>query len=102
RRHTRLSRDWSSDVCSSDIVADAQDGAPDDLGDVRVRLSGDLAGDVDLTGGDQRLDGHATARILCEQRVETAVTDLVRDLVRVRSEERSAGKEGIESATAAT
>src|SRR5690606_7545057 len=24
RRHTRFSRDWSSDVCSSDLIADAQ------------------------------------------------------------------------------
>src|SRR2546429_7139708 len=26
RRHTRCSRDWSSDVCSSDLVAPADDG----------------------------------------------------------------------------
>src|SRR5215475_13752831 len=31
RRHTRFSRDWSSDVCSSDLAAFA-----DDLGTVRV------------------------------------------------------------------
>src|SRR2546429_5448899 len=27
RRHTRCSRDWSSDVCSSDLVADRRGGA---------------------------------------------------------------------------
>src|SRR2546422_10402919 len=26
RRHTRCSRDWSSDVCSSDLVGDGEDG----------------------------------------------------------------------------
>src|SRR5690606_40647478 len=28
RRHTRFSRDWSSDVCSSDLPAPATDGTP--------------------------------------------------------------------------
>src|SRR5207302_7507256 len=27
RRHTRFSRDWSSDVCSSDLVLDTADGS---------------------------------------------------------------------------
>src|SRR2546429_8958232 len=27
RRHTRCSRDWSSDVCSSDLIVDAADPA---------------------------------------------------------------------------
>src|SRR5690606_39604908 len=27
RRHTRFSRDWSSDVCSSDLAATAREGA---------------------------------------------------------------------------
>src|SRR5690606_39861139 len=27
RRHTRFSRDWSSDVCSSDLMKDAMDAA---------------------------------------------------------------------------
>src|SRR5690606_40396467 len=26
RRHTRFSRDWSSDVCSSDLIIDAKSG----------------------------------------------------------------------------
>src|SRR5690606_35276375 len=29
RRHTRFSRDWSSDVCSSDLPADVADEAQD-------------------------------------------------------------------------
>src|SRR5690606_40673144 len=31
RRHTRFSRDWSSDVCSSDLVLEGQAVAPADL-----------------------------------------------------------------------
>src|SRR5207342_3709657 len=47
RRHTRFSRDWSSDVCSSDL-AGAPGGALDQehLGPVRV------PGDHDLAGAD--------------------------------------------------
>src|SRR5687768_18178601 len=32
RRHTRCSRDWSSDVCSSDLVAKRVDGVMTPLG----------------------------------------------------------------------
>jgi hypothetical protein len=41
-----------------------------------------LAGDVHLSGGDQRLDRDAGARILRQQRVEDRVADRVTDLVR--------------------
>src|SRR2546429_2212325 len=34
RRHTRCSRDWSSDVCSSDLV----DGAPNEIRDAEGRI----------------------------------------------------------------
>src|SRR5690606_40521991 len=37
RRHTRFSRDWSSDVCSSDLVDRVGDRLPDP--DVVVRLA---------------------------------------------------------------
>src|SRR5690606_39340527 len=40
-RHTRFSRDWSSDVCSSDLVAEL--GAVD-----RVVATGTAAGGVEL------------------------------------------------------
>src|SRR5690606_40154657 len=32
RRHTRFSRDWSSDVCSSDLVTLDEDSLPGDVG----------------------------------------------------------------------
>src|SRR5690606_41034039 len=40
RRHTRFSRDWSSDVCSSDLAAQA---------DVLITSAGVSVGDADFT-----------------------------------------------------
>src|SRR6185436_4503905 len=74
------------------VVADAQDGFPDDRGYVGVRTGGDLAGDVHLAGGDQRLDSDATARIGADQRVKNSVADLVSDLVRVALGDRLGGE----------
>ena len=65
------------------VVSDFEDRVAHDLRNVRVRSGGDLAGYVNLTGGDQCLDGHAGARVLGEQRVEDRVADRVTDLVRV-------------------
>src|SRR5690606_40821623 len=58
RRHTRFSRDWSSDVCSSDLVLVAGAGVPDrDRGLLRSgRLPGVVAGDAEQwPGGGGRL-----------------------------------------------
>src|SRR5439155_3889723 len=64
RRHTRWPRDWSSDVCSSDLLY----------------RDPTLPGDADLTGDDQQL-----APAGC--RVEAL------RLLQRRSEERRVGKE---------
>src|SRR5690606_23457415 len=42
RRHTRFSRDWSSDVCSSDLRADLGQGRPRRDRDVHRPLTGTL------------------------------------------------------------
>ena len=55
----------------------------DDRGDLDVRRGRHLAGDVDEARRDERLDGHAAARVGREDRVEDAVRDLVADLVGV-------------------
>ena len=65
------------------VVADAEHGVADDLGDLDVGLGGDLTGHVDQAGGDHGLDGDAAARVLREHGVEDRVGDLVADLVRV-------------------
>src|SRR6266550_5704539 len=65
RRHTRCSRDWSSDVCSSDLDSElAETGHPSCVATVHVLLGIevlDLAGDVDGIGGvvERREDADA-------------------------------------------
>src|SRR5690554_7915474 len=80
RRHTRCGRDWSSDVCSSDLVVP---GAAETDGDVERHLQ--------VRGGrhvlaHERLDRLLLARCDLED-------ELVVDLEQQRSEERRVGKE---------
>src|SRR5690349_24208957 len=77
RRHTRSLRDWSSDVCSSDLeggVAAAEDHATADLHAI---------GEIDFMSGR---DDAAVAE-------EKYRIDLVDDFRIGRSEERRVGKE---------
>jgi hypothetical protein len=60
-----------------------EDPVPHQLRDLGVGLGGHLAGDDDEAGGHERLHGHPAARVVCEERVEDGVADLVSDLVRV-------------------
>src|SRR5688500_20364233 len=82
RRHTTLQGDWSSDVCSSDLVA----------GLVEDRLAGALEG---LPVGDRQglpvLVGDGDLHLLRQQVVEV---DLGRLDDVLRSEERRVGREG--------
>src|SRR5690606_40810696 len=77
RRHTRFSRDWSSDVCSSDLLQ--QQLA---LGLVGLQLPGQVRGEAEVAGqGGQAhalpAQGFAEAALLAPE----------------RSEERRVGKE---------
>ena len=65
------------------VVADLEDLLADRAGDVDVGLGRHLTGDVDLAGGDQRLDGDPALGVVLEHGVEDRVADLVGDLVRV-------------------
>ena len=65
------------------VVADAQDGLPDDLRDFDVGVGGDLAGNVDQAGGGQGLHGDPGFGVLGQQGVEDGIADLVTDLVGV-------------------
>src|SRR5690606_40496710 len=86
RRHTRFSRDWSSDVCSSDLAAPAPrrpGGDPDPLaqrhgGGIVLREEPAVGGTVVAPDGDRAL-----------QRVAWGIGGLDH----VRSEERRVGKE---------
>src|SRR5690606_41189181 len=78
RRHTRFSRDWSSDVCSSDLEALEQ-----------------AAQALELNGwGEECLQSLEAALARCaDDGVTAAVLGQLRDALRDRSEERRVGKE---------
>src|SRR5690606_40305644 len=88
RRHTRFSRDWSSDVCSSDLAPDPG-----------FQL---LAGDNGRRGFHQRLEDLERGRIELDQLAAAADLEGVEVVFEVgdlqhaglRSEERRVGKEG--------
>src|SRR5206468_4480603 len=88
RRHTRSDRDWSSDVCSSDLGWQREVVRGALPGDGRERL---LAGHLGVTGqqaGDllrEHLGGLTDAGVGHLGQVELALP---------RSEERRVGKEG--------
>src|SRR5947207_8032956 len=77
RRHTRSLCDWSSDVCSSDLI-------------VMTRGPGTLLGEIGLFTPD----GRRIMTIRCKTDVATAQIDYdrVKELY-FRSEERRVGKE---------
>src|SRR5207253_6586897 len=75
RRHTRWPRDWSSDMCSSDLLGQADDGD-------------DGAGVVRRQHDTRRFDGDVGAGADCDADVGTSQGGSV-----VRSEERRVGKE---------
>src|SRR5690606_39593459 len=73
RRHTRFSRDWSSDVCSSDLPADS-------LGDEEFVLVLERAGSGEVRG---------TCQMMTQVGQQWPFYSY-----RLRSEERRVGKEG--------
>src|SRR3712207_7139233 len=77
RRHTRYWRDWSSDVCSSDLVPHLAD-----QDDVRVLAQRGLEAEREARGVRAQL-----------ALVDDAALVRVQELDRVRSEERRVGKE---------
>src|SRR5690606_19705825 len=75
------------------VVTDLEDLLPDDARDVDIGLGRHLTRDVDLTGGDQRLDRDPALRVVFEHGVQNRVTDLVGDLVRVALGDRLGGEQ---------
>src|SRR5690606_40975007 len=92
-RHTRFSRDWSSDVCSSDLAMFAQQ-ANLDLVHVPYR-GGALANTAVMTGEAQfsfaTLPG-AMAQVRANTLAALAVTTSERSPQLPRSEERRVGR----------
>src|SRR5690606_40202006 len=91
RRHTRFSRDWSSDVCSSDLIAPL---TPRENEPVLPKTSSGL---FNSTNADYVLRNLNTrflviAGIVTDQCVDMAVRDAA-DRGYLRSEERRVGNE---------
>src|SRR5690606_40260817 len=94
RRHTRFSRDWSSDVCSSDL-----DLVDRDVLTVAAPARGRVADHREEVGAEGARRTAAAAHGLEDLRVrllhEVVGVDAARDAARGgRSEERRVGKEG--------
>src|SRR5690606_40031401 len=88
RRHTRVSRDWSSDVCSSDLrnVVDPRESGFD-----QYRIAWALRAEVQRVAAPGVI--HIDVAAVEKQRFALlGVTQ--RSVTAFRSEERSVGKEG--------
>src|SRR5207302_2665798 len=79
RRHTRFSRDWSSDVCSSDLKRD-------------IKSIAGLKGKTIIVGGAKDITRIFVDRMLAPHGVKPGEFDYV--FAGARSEERRVGKEG--------
>src|SRR5690606_40480422 len=87
RRHTRFSRDWSSDVCSSDLLREVREVA-DRITVIRL---GQVVGEASPTASNEEL-----ASLMVGRAVELTVqknAPTLGDESLVRSEERRVGKE---------
>src|SRR5690606_40670409 len=93
RRHTRFSRDWSSDVCSSDLEQESGEITEISFGELRdlvSRLAGALT-DLGVKRGDAvavflPMSTEVVAAFLATARIGAI-------FIPVRSEERRVGKE---------
>src|SRR5690606_40794249 len=83
RRHTRFSRDWSSDVCSSDLL---------ELRNVSVKEYDPLLEPVIVTYGEQFLT-YIFSRFFQQEEINNTLLDAKKFMHISRSEERRVGKE---------
>src|SRR5690606_40240325 len=83
RRHTRFSRDWSSDVCSSDLTLNDGLASTDHLS-AMPRL---------LINGSPDMEAFARSVLALESRGIQRVAQVDLDYVYDRSEERRVGNE---------
>src|SRR5690606_40773562 len=93
-RHTRFSRDWSSDVCSSDLEADA-DAALQLVGIevLAARVDRQAVGRDVLGRGGGVLFAHAAAPSRTGAKINPAGQSGGGASLGIRSEERRVGKE---------
>src|SRR5690606_39376647 len=90
RRHTRFSRDWSSDVCSSDLLIGTMGGrkAEIDLGRLLVKRQELIGSVLRPRPADEK------AEIIARFREAVMPLFAERRIVPLRSEERRVGEEG--------
>src|SRR5699024_11346124 len=93
---TRSKRDWSSDVCSSDLVKGTKTGTTtDENGTFSLSLTGESQTLVFSFVGYQKkevpINGRTTLNVMLREEV-VEMDDIV--VVGYRSEERRVGKEG--------
>src|SRR2546429_3456855 len=81
RRHTRCSRDWSSDVCSSDLAEFA-------VTHLQAQRADGVVDDLFLVGAEED-----EVAVLCARALEDLGNGRVMQVLDDRSEERRVGKE---------
>src|SRR3712207_8256826 len=84
RRHTRYWRDWSSDVCSSDLMIIAKMLAAMNHEVLGVDINPDIV---------QKISPYLTHAIVADTTDEEAIKALALSQFDMRSEERRVGKE---------
>src|SRR5690606_40581280 len=87
RRHTRFSRDWSSDVCSSDLQALAEK-----LGVEDIRFEGEMT-DEPVDDLSPSIVRDPNKCILCRRCIAVCRDVQGIGVIGARSEERRVGKE---------
>src|SRR5207249_6036739 len=92
RRHTRSKRDWSSDVCSSDLLVSCRRGPRLKVGGMRKVLPDQLRADgLPLLVGYETAVGSVRKEKLGETGYDIGINDARYN--ESRSEERRVGKE---------
>ena len=76
--YTKNDAGFDADSCAVMSTIDRQSR---DIGQMHVRLRGDLTGDDGEARGNERLTCHARGRIRSEETIENGVRDGIRDLV---------------------
>src|SRR6478752_9864169 len=78
-RHTRCSRDWSSDVCSSDLMTRAGPGRPATVRKVPIIDGRLIAASSDRTGAPRSSDASSPATEIVAPTNRTAATAIAAD-----------------------
>src|SRR5699024_11692126 len=94
RRHTRSKRDWSSDVCSSDLVGGVflKQLAESIIKDAYDSGASDIHITFEKTGGSVRK--RVRGKMAAVRMLETDMLKRLINYLKFRSEERRVGKEG--------